>query len=163
MQGLSGSDWLQALKKFSLMGFDIDKSSAIIYDSGTENFTGITLEGIGQAVLGVLQHPAETANRFVKVRSIMTCQNELLDAFQNATNRQWDVRRSTTKSLMESGRSKLQAGTGGWVLDMAVAQLFDEGEARCVVAPSREESDAHLLGIVEEGPQDVVAKVLKSR
>lgn len=145
------------------MGFDIAHCSAIIYDSGTEKFTGTTLEGIGQAVLGVLQHLDETENKFMKVQSIQTCQNELLEAFQTATGRQWDIHRSTTKALMESGRSKLQAGTGGWVLDLVVAQLFDEGQARCVVAPSRAESDAELLGVSEETPQEVVAKVLKSR
>jgi hypothetical protein len=145
------------------MGFNIAQCSAIIYDSGTERFTGTTLEGIGQAVVGVLQHPDETANRFVKVRSIQTCQNELLEAFQSATGSQWDVQRSSTKDLLASGGSKFQAGVGGWVLELVVAQLFDEGEARCVVASSREDSDADLLGVVEETPQDVVAKILKLR
>ena len=145
------------------MGFNIAECSAIIYDSGTEKFTGTMLEGIGQAVVGVLQHPDETANRFVKVRSIQTCQNELLDAFQSATGSQWDVQRSSTKALLASGRSKFQAGVSGWVLELVVAQLFDEGEARCVVASSREDSDADLLGVVEETPQEVVAKVLKPR
>jgi hypothetical protein len=145
------------------MGFNIAQCSAIIYDSGTEQFTGTTLEGIGQAVVGVLQHPDETANRFVKARSIQTCQNELLEAFQSATGSQWDVQRSSTKALLASGRSKFQAGIGGWVLDLVVAQLFDKGEARCVVASSREDSDADLLGVAEETPQKLVAKILKSR
>jgi hypothetical protein len=145
------------------MGFNIAQCSAIIYDSGTEQFTGTTLEGIGQAVVGVLQHPDETANRFVKARSIQTCQNELLEAFQSATGSQWDVQRSSTTALLSSGRSKFQAGVGGWVLELVVAQLFDKGEARCVVASSREDSDADLLGVVEETPQEVVAKILKSR
>ncbi|GAB7353363.1 hypothetical protein MBLNU459_g3845t1 [Dothideomycetes sp. NU459] len=153
-------DW--SLKKFPLMGLDVAQRSATIYDSGTERFTATTSDGIGQAVLGVLQHPDETANRFVKVRSIKTCQNELLEGFQSATGQKWEAHRSTTKALMESGRSKFQAGGGGWVLELVVAQLFDEGEARCVVASSREESDADLLGVVEETVQDVVAKVLKS-
>lgn len=145
------------------MGFNVVQSSAVIYDSGTEQFTGTTLEGIGQAVVGVMQHPNETANRFVKARSIKTCQNELLEAFQCATGSQWDVQRSSTKAVLESGRSKFQAGGGGWVLEMVVAQLFDEGEARCVVASTREDSDADLLGLVEETPREVVAKALKSR
>lgn len=145
------------------MGFDVAQRSAVIYDAGTEKFTGTTLEGIGQAVVGVLQHPEETANRFVKVRSVKTCQNELLEAFQGATGSQWDVRRASTKELLESGRRKFREGAGGWVLDLVVAQLFDEGEARCVVAESREESDAELLGVVEETPGELVEKVLKSR
>ncbi|KAL1301938.1 hypothetical protein AAFC00_002397 [Neodothiora populina] len=151
-------DW--ALKKFPLMGFGVATCSAIIYDDGTEQFTGTTLAGIGQAVVGVLNNPEHTANRFVKVRSIQTCQNELLNAFQIATGRRWTIQYSTTKNLLESGRDKLHHGDRGWVLELAVAQLFDAGKARCVVAPSREESDADLLGIVEETAQDVVSRIL---
>ncbi|KAB8229465.1 aromatic alcohol reductase [Aspergillus alliaceus] len=151
-------DW--ALKRFPMMGFDLINQSAIIYDSGTEGFTGTTLEGIGQAIVGVLQHPRETANRFVKVRSIMTSQNELLEAFQTATGRQWDVQRRSTQDLIKSGQSKFRDGISGWVLDLAVAQLFEPGQARCVVALSREESDAELLGILEESPYDVARTCL---
>lgn len=144
-----------------MMGFDITHCSAIIYDSGTESFTGTTLEGIGQAVVGVLQHPAETANRFVKAQSIQTCQNELLEAFENATGKKWEIKRASTKELLASGRSKFESKTSGWVLELAVAQLFDEGEARCLVSPSREKSDADLLDMVEETPRQVVTKVLE--
>lgn len=143
------------------MGFDIEKSSAIIYDTGTEKFTGTTLEGIGQAVVGVLQHPEETANRPVKALSILTCQNDLLEAFQNATGQKWDIQRSSTKKLIERGRKKRQDGTNGWVLDLVVAQLFDKDHGSGVVAPSRGESDADLLGMIEESPEQVVAKALK--
>lgn len=143
------------------MGFDIAQRKAIIYDAGSEQFTGTTLEGIAQSVVGVLQHPNETANRFMKVQSIRTCQNELLEAFQSRTGCKWEIERSSAKSLFESGRSKFQGGVSGWVLELVVAQLFDPGEARYVVAPSRDDSDSDLLGVFEETPQDVVAKVMK--
>ncbi|EAW12451.1 aromatic alcohol reductase [Aspergillus clavatus NRRL 1] len=153
-------DW--AMGRFPLMGFDIARRTAIIYDSGTEKFTGTTLGGIGQSVVGVLRHPQETSNRFVKAQSIVTCQNELLNAFQDATGTQWEVQHTSAQTLMESGRSKFQKGVSGWVLELVVAQLFDEGRARCIVAPSREESDADLLGIVEETAQQVVLKALQA-
>lgn len=145
------------------MGFNVERSTAIIYDTGTEQFTGTTLEGIGQAVVGVLQHPDETANRFVKVLSVLTCQNELLEAFQSRTGSRWEIERSSTKELMESGRSKFQTRASGWVLELVVAQLFDQGEARCVVALSRGDSDSGLLGVVEETPQAIVAKVMEKK
>ena len=143
------------------MGFNVAERTAVIYDSGTERFTGTTLEGIGQAVVGVLSHPSKTANRFVKARSIQTCQNELLEAFQNNTPGQpWAVTHESVASLQESGRQKWQAGTAGWILDLLVAQLYEEGEARCVVATTREDADADLLGIREETAQEVTAKAL---
>jgi hypothetical protein len=156
----SDSSALKALKRFPPMGFDVAHFSAIIYDSGTERFTGTTLEGIGHSVVGVLQHTDETANRFVKVQSIITCQNELLEAFQSVTGKQWEVKRGSTHTLMENGKRKFQEGARGWILDLAVAQLFDEGQSRCLLAQSREESDADLLGIVQESPEQVAAKAL---
>lgn len=145
------------------MGFDFANSSAIVYDQGEESFTGTTLEGIGQSVVGVLRHPSETANRFVKVLSIKTCQKELLQAFETVSKKQWEVQYSTTKALLERGRSKLRNGSGGWILDVVVAQLYDEGEARCCVATSREETDSDLLGVVAETPELVVSKALGLR
>ncbi|KAJ5822460.1 hypothetical protein N7447_004800 [Penicillium robsamsonii] len=153
-------DW--AIKRFPLMGFDIAQGSAIIYDSGTEKFTATTLAGIGQSVVGVLQHPDETANRFVKVLSIITNQTELLEAFQRATGRQWPVQRASAQTLIESGQRKFQAGMGGWVLELVVAQMYDEGQNRCVMAPSWEASDSPLLGVQNESADEVVAKVLQS-
>ncbi|XXH05569.1 hypothetical protein Hte_012001 [Hypoxylon texense] len=152
-------DW--AIKRFPLMGFDVKQRCAVIYDDGTEEFTGTTLDGIGQAVVGVLKHPHETENRFVKARSIQTCQNQLLNAFQRVTGQTWQVQRSSTKDLLESGRRKHQAGISGWVLELVVYQLYTPGEGRCIVA-SREDSDAELLEVAEETPDDIIRKVLGS-
>jgi hypothetical protein len=145
------------------MGFDVTNHSAIIYDDGTELFTGTTLAGIGEAVVGVLRRPDETANRFVKVLSTMTCQNDLLAAFEEVGGTRWRTQRNTTKALMQAGRAKHQSGTGGWILDLVVAQLFDNGVGRCRIAKSREDSDAELLGVVEESPADVVKKILQAK
>ncbi|KAI9148111.1 Serine carboxypeptidase [Paramyrothecium foliicola] len=151
-------DW--ALKKFPLMGFDLSNKTAIIYDSGTASFTGTTLEGIGQAVVGVLQHPDETRNRAVKVMSTKTCQNDLLEAFKAVTGHEWTIQRSTIQELMAVGREKQQKGIRGWTLDLAVSQLLAEGQGLGRVAQSRDESDSDLLGVTALSPKDVVLKVL---
>ncbi|VTT77826.1 unnamed protein product [Fusarium fujikuroi] len=156
-------DW--ALKRFPTMGFDIKNRTAIIYDQGEGYFTGTTLQGIGQSVLGVLQHPDETANQHVKVLSIKTCQNELLEAFQKGTGIEWDVQRRTTSELIDGARKKRDTGEGGWILDLAVAQLYEVaegGKARCLVASSWEESDSGLLGVTQETPESIVTSVLAS-
>ncbi|KAI0206159.1 NAD(P)-binding protein [Astrocystis sublimbata] len=165
-------DW--ALSKFPRMGFNISERRATIYDAGTESFTGTTLEGIGQSVVGVLTHLFETANRFVKVRSIKTSQNELLAAFQRAAaaknenkeqeevegGKKWEIEHSNTQQLFEEGRRKHAQSIAGWTLDLVVYQLYAPGEARCVVAPTREASDSPLLGVKEEGVDEVVEKAL---
>lgn len=149
------------MKKFPMMGFDVKNHNSIIYDDGTEKFTGTTLQGIGQAVVGVLQNPSATANRFLAVQSIQTCQNELLEAFEKATGEKWDVTRTTSKELIESGKKDFQTGVGLWRLKLAVATLYDVGQGRGRVAASRAESDAELMGLKDETADDIVAKLLQ--
>ncbi|KAI0400212.1 NmrA-like family protein [Xylaria palmicola] len=158
-------DW--ALAKFPRMGFNIAARRATIYDAGAEEFTGTTLEGIGQSVVGVLARPAETANRFVRVRSIRTSQGELLAAFRRATvaadaaAAEWEVEPSTAQAVLDEGRAKHAAGAAGWALDLLVYQLYAPGEARCVVASSSgADSDSALLGVREESADEVVEKAL---
>lgn len=143
-----------------MMGFDVQTHKATIYDDGSERFTGTTLQGIGQAVVGVLQNPSATANRFLAVQSIQTCQNELLEAFEKATREKWQVTRTTSRELIESGKKDYQTGAGLWRLKLAVATLYDVGQGRGRVAPSRAESDAELLGLKDETADDIVAKLL---
>lgn len=154
-------DW--ALGRFPTMGFDVGARRAVIYDEGVEAFSGTTLEGIGRAVVGVLRREEETRNRFVRVMSLMTCQRELLGAFEEVTAVKWEVERSSTRELLERGREKMREGKGGWTLDLAVAQLFDEGQGRCLVAPSWEESDSELVGVKKESAVDIVKTVMASR
>jgi hypothetical protein len=149
------------MKKFPMMGFDVDNRQAIIYDSGTEKFTGTTLSGIGQAVVGTLRNPSATANRFLAVQSICTCQNELLCAFETATGKQWKVERQTTEELIKSGKEDFGKDIGMWRLKLAVATLYDVGQRRGMVSDTREESDADLLGVREESAGEIVAKLLQ--
>jgi hypothetical protein len=149
----------KALKRFPTMGFDIAHQGAIIYDQGTEPFTGVTLAGIGQSVVGILQNPDETANRHLSVQSIQTCQNDILAAFETATEETWKVERSTSAELLARGRAKKENGQGGWVLDLVLGQLYEEGAAHSVVV-AKEKSDNDLLRVVEENLMDVVKEML---
>jgi hypothetical protein len=149
------------MKKFPMMGFDVENHQAIIYDSGTEKFTGTTLSGIGQAVVGTLRNPSVTANRVLAVQSICTNQNELLSALETATGKQWRVERQTTEELIRSGKEDYSNEVGMWRLKLAVATLYDVGQSRGMVAKTREESDADILGVEEESARAIVAKLLQ--
>jgi hypothetical protein len=149
------------MKKFPMMGFDVENHHAIIYDAGTERFTGTTLSGIGQAVVGTLLNPLATANRFLAVQSTCTCQDELLSAFEAATGERWKVERQTTEELIKSGKEDFSDEIGMWRLKLAVATLYDVGQGRGMVSATREESDANLLGVKEESAGEIVAKLLQ--
>lgn len=135
------------------------KKEAIVYDSGTERFTGTTLNGIAQAIVGILQHPEDTANRYLCVRSIETCQNDLLRELELQTGQEWSVMKESTKELLKRGREKHARSERGWVLDLIVAQLLAEGTGRGIVV-TRETSDNSLLGVREESVKGMVEGTL---
>jgi hypothetical protein len=146
------------------MGFNLATRHATIFDAGTEEFTGTTLAGIGQSVVGVFRNLEKTANRFVAVRSIKTCQNELLAAFQKQGEEEgegkgWTIGHSTVQHLLEEGRRKHAQGNGAWRLDLLVYQLYAPGEARCVVGGD-DNADSKILGIEQESAEEVVRKAL---
>ena len=52
--------------------------STTIFDGGDTPFSTTTLQGVGRAIVGVLQHPDETKNRVVYVAEAEVTQNKLL-------------------------------------------------------------------------------------
>lgn len=149
------------LKKFPTFGFDIANRRAIIYDSGTERFTATTLAGIASAVVGVLRHAPDSTNRHLLVRSVETCQNEVLAAFETATGEKWPVTHATAADLLARGREKLANGDGSWTLDIIVGQLFEEGKNRSIVVAA-DKADNGLLGMPEENLLDIVRGVVQA-
>ncbi|EXJ91206.1 hypothetical protein A1O1_04316 [Capronia coronata CBS 617.96] len=153
-------DW--ALKKFPTLGFDVVNRKATIYDSGTERFTGTTLAGIAQAVVGVLKCHDEVANRHLHVRSVETCQNDLLAAFEEVTGHKWPVTHDTTDNLLQRGREKRARGESGWVLDLIVAQLLEEGTDRRSIVVAQDKADNDILGMPHEDVPGMVKRIMMS-
>jgi len=141
------------------MGFVLPKHSAKIYDSGNEPFSCTTSTAIGTAVAGLLLCPEETANRYLKISSFKTTQNQLLTAFEEITNSKWDVTRVTTKQILEERMNLVKQKQFQEVFMGVVAvQLFEDGSGRGVTVEV-ENSDNDLLGVKEENVVDVL-KVL---
>lgn len=152
---------IKAIKKFPAMGFTISSRAARIYDDGNEPVTGTTIASIGRAVAGILQRPADTANKFLRTRSLQVTQNEILAAFEEATGEKWSVTRVKSRDVLAEGRRKLAAGDRGGTLDLLTAQLFEEGAGRSIVA-TKEDSDNELLGVPEEDLLTVIQGILSS-
>ena len=117
------------------------------------------MDGISNAVVGALKYPQEIANKHLHVRSVETCQNELLRAFEDVTGEKWPVAHESTKDLLVRGREKLAKGDRGWVLDLIVAQLLEEGEGRSIVV-TEDKADNRLLGMPEENVLGMVKEIM---
>ena len=65
--------------------------TATLVDGGETPFTTSNAAQIGRALIAVLNHAAETANKLVFVESFTTTQLEILAALENATGEKWQV------------------------------------------------------------------------
>ncbi|KAI5846911.1 hypothetical protein BZA05DRAFT_405848 [Tricharina praecox] len=155
----TGNFFDYALRKFpNGMGFNVKERTAVLIDSGAEPFTGTTLAGIADSVLGILLHPQETCNKYLRVRSVETTQAEILRAFEDVTGVKWKVEHQNGQELLDRARGKLERGEGA-TLDLVRVQLFMEGAGRSVLV-RRGEGDNELLGVKEEDVTEVVRAVV---
>jgi len=154
-------DW--CIKKVPTLGFVLSESkcTAKIYDSGNEPFSCTTGSAIGSAVAGLLLHPHETANRYLKISSFKTTQNQLLAVFQDIVNgKQWDVSRISTKQVLEERMDLVKQKRFPEVFMGVVAvQLFQDGGGRGVTVEV-EDSDNDLLGVKQEDISEVLRNLI---
>ncbi|KAI1371624.1 NAD(P)-binding protein [Hypoxylon crocopeplum] len=79
---------------------DVKQRKADIKDGGDVLFCATTYEDIAQAVIGILTHLEETANRPVRISSVNTTQNELVTiAKELGATDGWDLTYSQTEDL----------------------------------------------------------------
>ncbi|KAI1101148.1 NAD(P)-binding protein [Jackrogersella minutella] len=79
---------------------DVKNRKADIKDGGDVLFCATTYDDIAQAVIGILTHLDETANRPVRISSVNTSQNELVAiAKELGATEGWDLTYSKTEDL----------------------------------------------------------------
>ncbi|KAL8868330.1 MAG: hypothetical protein Q9174_005061, partial [Haloplaca sp. 1 TL-2023] len=58
---------------------------------------------IAQSIVSILQHPAETANKFIYIQSVKATQNEILKALEKSTGKTWTKKHRSTEEAKKSG------------------------------------------------------------
>lgn len=90
--------------------FDWHNNSPKIFDGGDRPFSLTTLASVALAVVGVLNHPAETKNRAVFIHDIITTQNKMLEIAQKHTpGEKWEpvhVKISDVQKVSYDGLAK---------------------------------------------------------
>ena len=130
--------------KDGFLGFDLKTKTATIYDSGdtVTNFTN--LDAVGQATLGILVHPAETANRYVFINSFRVTQNEILKALETAAGEKWNIKKTTCEEESRLGREMMEKGDWRGVGHAIMGASYSGGKYD--FAQGRE-LDNQLLGV----------------
>lgn len=150
-----------AIKKFPAFGFNIAEKTSRLVDDGVEPFSSTTVDDIGKAVVGILEHPSETANQYLLVRTLETTQNDILKSLIDQTGgADWKIEHITAGELYEKGKIGLSKGDRGAILDLLPAQIFTRGAGRSTLP--KERYDNELLGVREQNVDEVIGKILAS-
>ena len=142
-----------------VIGIDIARRKARLVDGGRERFTAVVMRDIGVAVRGILRRSELTKDRFCHVRSVETCQREVLEICEEMVGGDWIVEDVDGEELYKMGKERFDRGERSGMLDLLVVQLFQKGKGRSIVV-DREGSDNELLGVVEKSVREIVEGVL---
>lgn len=90
------------------LGFDLDSSTATIYDHGDVKCQLTVLADIAQSVKGVLMNPGETRNRYVYINTFHLSQNEILKVLEGVQGRDWKKVRKDARKSIRTGLHELE-------------------------------------------------------
>ncbi|KAF4457910.1 Isoflavone reductase like protein P3 [Fusarium austroafricanum] len=137
--------------------------TAEILDDGNAKFTATTRDGIGHAVVGILSHPDQTANRIVRISSTELSLNDVLEAEQRVVGKEgWEISYVDTDEEIAKAQKIAATETEYMPRMMAIGRLGlainvqDRFEANF---EKRGVLDNELLGVPRESIDDVVARV----
>ena len=141
--------------KVGFLGFDFKEHTATIYDSGDAKTDLTLLSTIGKATGSVLEHAAETANKYVCINSFFVSQNEILAALEKTSGKKWETTEITIAEANKIGKEKLGKGDFSGIVPLISSLAFSGHEW-----VHQYGSDNQMLGLTqEEDLETVVAKI----
>ncbi|KAI9832913.1 MAG: hypothetical protein M1819_003943 [Sarea resinae] len=139
------------------LGFDLKNHTARLFDDGSQKFSATNLPTVGRAVAAVLEKPAETANKFLFIRSVTTSQKEILAALEKATGKKWEVTKVDSKEELKIGQDKLAKSDFSGVLNLLAVSIY--GFTGLCDFENKGLSN-ELLGLPKETVEGTVAKLV---
>ncbi|KAF2258176.1 oxidoreductase CipA-like protein [Lojkania enalia] len=94
--------------------------TAVLYNGGDVPFSATNLTDVAKAVLGIINHRAQTANRVLYVHSVLVTQNQLNKYAKDKDGKEWNIVYKDTEQVRQEILAELAKGSGG---DMEAAML----------------------------------------
>ena len=89
---------------------NLAQHTATLYDGGDVPFSATLLTDITKAVLGIIEHQTETANRVVYIQSALVTQNRLLQYAKDKDGKEWDIVVKDTEEVKQESFAELAKG-----------------------------------------------------
>ncbi|RYP75072.1 hypothetical protein DL770_007483 [Monosporascus sp. CRB-9-2] len=92
---------------------NLAQHTATLYNGGDVPFSATILADVAKAVLGVIAHQDETANRVVYIHSALVTQNRLIQYAKDKDGREWDTVVKDTEEVRQESLAELTKGPQG--------------------------------------------------
>ena len=143
------------------MGYDIAGRNATIWDSGNVRFSTTTRTTVAASVVKVLNHPNETANKYLYISSFETSMNSIMASLEKATGGQkWNVTYVQTDDQIKEGKEALSKGDFMKAGKLVLAASFKGGLGADFAAEEALANDS--LGLPVEDFDTVIAGIAKA-
>ncbi|KAK5169908.1 uncharacterized protein LTR77_005886 [Saxophila tyrrhenica] len=143
-------------------GVDLQAKKMEVFDRGDVPFTATPLEFVAKGVVGVLQHPSETANRVVRLHGKKMTQNRLLQVIQHCGSVDgWEISHASTADREREGYEVLQKQPNnfmGWAIPFLQCAIW----GRKFGGDFSQNNDNELLGL-KELDDDEIKEIVRSR
>ncbi|KAF2665417.1 NmrA-like family protein [Microthyrium microscopicum] len=143
-------------------GFDLTSKRAVIWDDGETRFSSVSEDVLGKAIVASLEHPTETANKFIYISSLATTQNEILQALEKATFTKWTVKHTTTTEQLGAAQEALGKGdfSGAFTLVKAAFWSNLPGLHNHYEVDEKDGLFNEILNVKKDSLQEMVERVL---
>ena len=143
-------------------GVDIKGKKMEIFDGGDVTYTATPLDFVARGIVGVLQRPAETANRAVRLHGTSMTQNKLLEIIQHFVGKEgWEISHASTVDREKQGYEILNKTPSNFV-EWAIPFLQCSIWGKKFGGDFSKNNDNELLGLKEMSAAEV-EEVIRSR
>ncbi|KAK0630443.1 hypothetical protein B0T17DRAFT_220991 [Bombardia bombarda] len=151
--GLSTGLFFDKALPFAYTGINLKEKTAHIVDSGNEKWQASQRTHIGKAVVGILNHPDETANKYLTTASFNPSSNEIIAIVEELTGSKIAVTRQKSAERQQIGLDKLAQGDYSAFLDFLTVLNQADGAGNAVTG---EDSANGVLGLQSEDLREVL-------
>ncbi|KAK3056357.1 hypothetical protein LTR09_002864 [Extremus antarcticus] len=134
---------------------DIEGKKMEMFDGGEKPYTAAPLSFVAKGVVGILQHPEETANRAVRLHGTSITQKKLLEIAQRVVGKDgWEVVERSSEETEKQSYERLKKDPGnvmGWAIGFLTRSIYGEEFG----SDFSGKNDNELLGLKELNEKEV--------